>query len=373
MMPPIRLLKTICAGLAVLTVAACNEEEGPVDPPIRALKTFVVNETERETTRRFPAVLEPAELNLLSFEIGGKLTEVTLDVGQFVSGGDVLAELDKTSLEFAVQNAEAGVSAAESQARITSEAFTRQEELFKRGAVSKVSVDDAQTNAEEAAASLDQANATLDNALEDISKSVMRAPIDGIINTVDVESFATVAAGTAIASIYSADSFEVSFSVNFDTVSKLVVGSQAQVRLADNPGIVLPAVVSELGSRADTVSSFPIVLTLEETNPILKAGMAVEASLSFNLPVEEGYLLPLTAMIMEGRLQDKTQPGAPGHAEVFVFDEVANTVKRQEITIAGVRDNAVLVIEGLELGDRVASAGVSFLFEGQTVKLLETE
>ena len=66
---------------------------------------------------------------------------------------------------------------------------------------------------------------------EDLADSVITAPFDGIINSVDADSFATVASGTAITSLYDASSYEVSFSVNFDTVAQLVVGTPAKVRL----------------------------------------------------------------------------------------------------------------------------------------------
>ena len=67
-------------------------------------------------------------------------------------------------------------------------------------------------------------------------------------------------------SLYAPDAFEISIGVNFDTVFQLVFGTQATIRLADLPDVTLAAVVSELGSRADAVSSFPVVLRLKE-NP----------------------------------------------------------------------------------------------------------
>jgi len=54
-----------------------------------------------------------------------------------------------------------------------------------------------------------------------------------------------------------------------------------------------------------------------------------------------------------------------------VFDRLSQTVKEREIAVGGVRENAVIVVEGLSIGDQVASAGVSFLRDGMKVKLLD--
>jgi hypothetical protein len=55
---------------------------------------------------------------------------------------------------------------------------------------------------------------------------------------------------------------------------------------------------------------------------------------------------------------------------VFVFDGASSTVNRRKVTIGGVRDNRMVVTEGLVAGDMIASAGVSYLFDGEKVKLL---
>lgn len=357
----------VIVGLALLVSGCLAEEETPDAPPIRGLKTHLVAASADSTIRRFPSVLEPTSLNVLSFDIGGKLTEVDLQVGERVTKGQMLAQLDPEALEIQIANSEAGVRSALAANENAIDARARQEELFKRGSTTKVALDNAKTDAATRKAQLEQAEAALASAEDNLEKSTLAAPFDAIINSVDVQSFQTVAAGAAIVSVYSPDTFEVSFSANFETTNQLVVGSPATVRLADRPDLTLRGIVSELGSRADAVSSFPVVVSLTDTDPILKAGMAVEVALELPLPAMQGFSIPLTAIIQEGDIADA------GRAEVFVFDPESSTVMRREIQIAGVRENALLIVDGLEAGDRVASAGVSFLREGLEVKLLDPD
>ena len=358
--------------IASLALAACDGEDDVAQERIRGLKTFLVEETEQVSVRRFPGVLEPSDLNVLSFETGGTLLAFDLDVGQRVAAGEVIARLDPTSLELQVESAKAGVQQAEALATNAADALVRQEKLLQSGSTTRVNVDNARTEAQSAAAALAQAQKALETAEQNLGKSTLAAPFDGIVNSVDVSPFQTVNAGTPIASVYDPSAFTVSFSVNFDTADRLVVGTPARVRLADRPDIALDAVVSELGARADAVSSFPVVLKLRETDPLLKAGMAVEASIAFPLPREEGYPVPLSVVIRDG-----AAPGYPDDAKdvatigVYVYDPDTSTVKRREVTVGGIRENRIIVLDGVAPGDRLASAGVSFLTDGQKVKLLD--
>ena len=359
--------------LVASALAGCREDDASPDPVVRGLKVHEVKDVERSQTRRFPGVLEPSNLTVLSFEIGGILEQFDLDVGQRLSQGDVVARLDTASLQLQVDTAQAAVAQAEASANNAVETLARQEELFSRGATTRVATDDARTQSDAATASLQQAQKSLETTEENLEKTELHAPFEGIVNSVDATSFSTISAGSPVASVYSADNFEVSFSASFDAVSQLIVGTPAQIRLADRPDINLRAVVSEIGARADAVSSFPIVLELKETIPLLKAGMAVEASIEFPLPEREGFPVPLSALIKDGQSASPGDTDAPSGAAVFVYDPDSSTVVRTPIMVGGIRENMVVVVDGLAAGDLVASAGVSFLKEGQEVNLLGDE
>jgi len=359
---------------AVLTVAGCGDggtQVAPAAPPVRGLITTVVQSAEETTRRRFPGVLEPTSITSLSFEVAGKLQAVGLQVGQRVTKGDVLASLDSTQFEASVESQKASVSEQKALLAQATDKVRRTRILFRRRTTTKVALDDAETELRTAQAGLVRAERALVTAEDDLTKTQIFAPYDGIINSVDVESFQTVAVGTKITSVYEATTYEVSFSVNFTTVSRLVVGTPASVRLADDPSVRLAAVVSEIGERADTVSSFPVVVQLKETHPLIRAGMAVEVSLEFKVPGARGYLIPITAAITDRPIPEDTVPGKPTPLAVFVFDPETSTVKRREVTMAGIRENRFLVIDGLQPGERVAIAGVSFLREDMRVKLVE--
>ncbi|MDJ0612882.1 MAG: efflux RND transporter periplasmic adaptor subunit [Rhizobiaceae bacterium] len=365
-----RRLFFLLSFCVALTACQDDSSDTAAEAPVRGLKTVLIEETEQTTIRRYPSVLQPGSISSLSFEIGGRLQEINLDVGQRVKEGDVIAEIDTRSLELQVETAEAALQESKSLAKNAAEDAKRKEELRKKGIVSDSVADKARTDAETSAARVVQAERNLETANENLGKAKLVAPFDGIINSVEVQSFANVGVGAAIATIYAIDAFESSFSVSFDIVNRLTVGKKVRVRLADNPEIALDGHISELGARADTVSSFPVVVKLDEIDPSIKAGMAVEISIEFTVPSGEGFTLPLSVLPFDGKLEPPKNPSDPGRTQVFVFNPDNSTVSRRDVVVAGVRENAIIIIDGLKLGERVASAGVSFLREGQKVKLL---
>ncbi|MEI8647147.1 hypothetical protein P4S73_03075 [Paraglaciecola sp. Hal342] len=88
--------------------------------------------------------------------------------------------------------------------------------------------------------------------------------------------------------------------MSYNIVSRLTVGKPVVVRLADNRNVSLKGNISELASSTDTVSSYPVVVKLAETDPNLKSGMAIEVVLEMTLSEEVGHALPVSALIVEG-------------------------------------------------------------------------
>lgn len=359
-------------GLTFGTVAACAPEgEQALEPePIRGLITQEIVRTEETMVRRYPGVLEPSEITPLSFKVAGKLATVDLQVGEAISQGELLAQLDDTAYQNTVEERRAALDEATALMEQDQNTLRRQQLLFERNVVSRVAVENAETSVRSRRAQLTQAERALSTAQENLADTKLFAPYPGLINAVEVESFQTISAGTTIVSVYQAEAFEVSFSVNFATASRLVVGTPATVRLADDPSAAFSATVTELGERADTVSSFPVVVTLTETSDFMKAGMAVEVALTFALSEATGFLLPMSAAINEGQIPPHS-PGDRVPVDVYVFDPATSTVARRTVVMGGIRENKLVVVEGLSEGERVATAGVSFLRDGMSVRLVE--
>ena len=152
------------------------------------------------------------------------------------------------------------------------------------------------------------------------------------------------------------------------TFQSLTIGQQVDITVADLPNLSLKGAINELGSKAEQVSAFPVVVRMENNASGLNAGMSVEVAIEEPLiGGGNGFLLPLSVLAPEGGKELQRV------ATVFIYDNANSTVKKREIMVGGIRGNDLVVTGGLEAGDLVASAGVSYLVDGQKVKLLPVQ
>jgi len=355
----------ICAML-VFGLQGCSErKQEAAEQPVRGLRAYKVAAKTESRVRRFPTVLQPADVSSLSFEIAGQLKAVSLTVGQKIQLGDVLAEIDPRSLQTQVEQAGAGVQQAQAQLDNAQADFQRKEELLKKGITTQALFDQSKSALLSSRAQLDQAQRQLELANHNLARSSIVAPFSGAIARVEVKSFAQVAAGQPIVTLYSDDRFEMSFLAPSPTFQSLTVGQVVDVKVADMPDVSLKGEIRELGSKAEQVSAFPVVVRLDNNVPGLNAGMSVEVTVEEPLiGGQSGFLAPLSVLAPQGAKE------LQGAATVFLYDSGSSTVRSHSITLGGVRDNRLVVTEGLSEGDIVASAGVSYLVDGQRVKLL---
>ncbi|MEX0368182.1 MAG: efflux RND transporter periplasmic adaptor subunit, partial [Ruegeria sp.] len=239
----IRFWQMVVGGACMSVLAACLPEEEAADEttetPVRGLITTLIDDAEEVTIRRYPGVLEPSEVNLLSFEVGGRLGRVTLDVGERVAEGQLLAALEPEQFQTVIESRQAAIDEARATLAQSEEDLARSETLLQSGTITKVRRDEDATAVKQDQARLTQAEKDLSAAQQDLTDSKLFAPFDGIIDAIEVDSFATVSAGQTVLSLYQQSEYEVSFSVSFDVISRLVVGTPATVRLADDPSIAL--------------------------------------------------------------------------------------------------------------------------------------
>lgn len=363
------LYKLIVPLCAVQLLVSCSSET-PEEPVLRGIKTVVIDETNNTFSRNYPTKLESRDMSTLSFQLGGQLGEKRLEVGQHVQAGQVLFALNPKSLQLAVGEAEAGLQQALANASDTANELSRQRSLFQQKIVSKAKIERAQTATTVANAQVKQARQQLGVAKDNLSKAKLKAPFDGVISDIKVDSYEIVNAGQAIVSLHKPNNFEAKFNVSYDVINQLSVGQPAVLKVGNRHlRKQIKGIISELGSSADSVSSFPVVVKVVENDPSLKSGASVEVQLTVVVDNSVTHILPLSALITEG---DKVYDGSEAAytSAVYVYDEASQTVKRRTVQMIGVRDNQLLVSEGLNVGDRVAVAGIPFLREGLKVKLL---
>ncbi len=358
-----RRLSLVCLAIAWAALLACSEQAPPPVENVRAIRSFEVGDPAAGMKRRFSGVVEAADTSSISFEVPGNVQAVNVEVGQNITKGQVLAVLDDRTFRMSVEAARAAVGRAEverNDARSELDRLRKAAEI-NPGAVSQRSIDQAETQFNSARKNLRYHNSQLDLARRDLERTVLKAPFDGVVATRLVDPFQQVALGEVLFDLYVESAMEAAISVPESEIDWVRLGLPGEIRFPAIPGQVFQGTVSEISRVAGGANAFPVRVLIDTDNPRIRPGITAGVTLLLDEGQEEAaYLIPTVALL-----------AGPDESSgfVFVFDPATSTVKQTAVTFDGVRASSVIVRSGLQTGDVIAAAGVSFLRDGQKVIL----
>ena len=348
---------------AALAVAGCEKKQPDVVPQIRAIKTYTVTEVASGHTRKFSGRVYATDSSTLSFQVGGNVKEMRVNQGDRVEKGQVLGVLDKQPYELDVQSAKADLQKARAEMTQARQEYERQETLYKKGWIAKARLDRVQRSRDSTSSQVEFATSKLNLAKRDLRLTELTAPYAGSISRKHIDAFVEVRTGQPVYDIEASGALEARFDIPETTISRVTLGMPVTVTFPTKAGSVLRARITEIGSSAGKANAFPVKAGLDDPPPQVRTGMTTEVTILLKQEgADSSYLVPLAAVAAADK---------PGQGHVFIYDEKTQTVKKNLIKGKGATDNFVHVFEGVNVGDVVAAAGVSFLNDGQKVKLMQ--
>ena len=347
------------------TLGACGEAAVETEEPVRTIKPFFVNAASQGDIRLYSGEIVPADTASLSFTVAGTVNAVEVKQGDDIKNGDVLASLEAEPFELNVAAARSELASARAKYENARLNLSRQRQLYEKEWVAKAVLDQATAENDAAKGQFDLAESRLGLAERDLEKTKLRAPFDGVIAFRNIEPFVEVKAGEAIFQIDSQNAFEVEISVPDSVIGRVEIGAPVTIDAPALPECGCAGEITEIGVEASAANAVPVKAVVSQHNGGLVAGMGVEVGIRLaGGPGDTGFMAPLVAI-------------APGdeaaEGYVFKYDPDAGVVRKMPVRGdgSGVNGNLIGVAEGLEAGDVIAAAGVSFLRDGQRVKLLE--
>lgn len=344
----------VMALAAVLVLSACKKEEEAAAPP-RPVLSMVVTPTALPGTR-FAGTVQAKVQAALGSRVAGRLVSRSVHVGDLVRKGDVLAVLDATAYELAVRSARAELSSAEATLASAVASEDRQKTLLQSNAAAKAAVESAEQSREAADAGLIRARTALVKAEEQLSYTRIEAEFDGVVVATGAEVGQTVSPGEAIVTVARPEERDAVVDIP-ETAETIVVGSRFIVSLQINPAVTVNGTVREIAPSADAVTrTRRVKIALENPPDTVRLGTTITAELKG--PNLTAITVPETAVLQKD-----------GMPHVWLVDAVKGEVRLAAIETGPARGGAVPVVKGLKEGDRVVTAGVHSLEEGQKVKI----
>jgi RND family efflux transporter MFP subunit len=363
----------VVALAALLSVlGGCGQEELPPELPSRAIQWERISGAHSGQQRVISGIVLAVSDTQLAFEVGGLVETVEVNLGDRVASDQVLARLDPEPFELNVRDAQAVLSEALASQEVARADYERAASLFEANVASRQEYDRALAMRDSRDSQVEAAEARLNLARRDLRRSVLRAPFSGAISVREVDPAMKLASGQTVFEMDSGESgLRVEVQMPETLIAQIEQGDAATVAFPsigdariDVEGRTFAAIVSEVGTRAGVGNAFPVRADLVEPPPGLRPGMTAEVTFSVardtGVADLEGFLVPVAAVVAE----------ADDRYSAFVFDEATSTVRRTPIRSGGVQGNLIAILEGLEEGDIIATAGVPFLRDGQEVTLL---
>lgn len=362
------LVLVLSLSAAVLALSACQRPDKPeakadgktqaAAAPALLIAPEDVRAVEASGLLGGPVVsgaIQPARRADLRAEVAAVVLQVAKDNGEAVRQGDVIVRLDSTAIRDNLTSAEEALRAATQSAEQTERVLVRQRTLSQQGMVSMQALEDAELRRNASQSDLAAAKARVVTARQQMTRTELRAPFDGVVSERKVSVGDTVQVGREIVKVIDPRSMRFEGSISADRLGELKLGQSVNFRVN---GISDPAEFAGTLQRIDAAANAvtrQVEVVVAFANPAQAPQVAglfaegrVDSGAHSTLVIAEGSVL---------RQGDSTQ----------VWKLVGGKLAKVDVQL-GERDarrGFIEVKRGLAKGDEVLRAPTSTLLEGQ--------
>lgn len=341
-----------------LVLAGCRRETEASAPEVRPVRTVTVTKQDVGEIVSYTGRIEAEIETRLSFRIGGRMIERSVNVGDHVQPGQVVAKLEAQNELNALRSAEAAVRAAQAQFTEAQNNYERQKFLLARDVASRVQYERAEQSRDTANAQLDSAQAQLNVARDQVGDTELKADAGGIVIATAAEPGEVVQAGQLILRVAPKGGRDAVFDVPGQVLRSAPREPLIDVSLTDDPSVTTVGRVREVAPQADPVTrTFQVKVGLTDPPAAMRLGVTVTGRMRINsVPTIE---IPASALTEFNR--------APA---LWVVDPSSMTVALRNVDVQRHNPASIAISNGLKIGEIVVTAGVQALHPGQKVRLL---
>ena len=344
------------------------------------IRTHVVGEYTVENTVTATGTIEPVETVEVGTQVSGKVEKIYVDYNDEVKKGQLMAELDKQTLNQSLSRAKASLTSAESQLNYAKLTYERTKQLYEANAATLAAYQEAQNSYTQAQMSKRNAQAAYDQARVDLGYAEIYSPIDGIVLDRAVEVGQTVAASFSTPTLFTLANdltkMQVEADVDEADIGQVKVGQRVTFTVDAYMDEIFNGTVNQIRMKPTTTSNVvTYTVIIEAPNPDQKLFPGMTASVTIVTEEETGLAVPAEAFNFtpdeavlktirkadkpEGQRPQPPQGERPQMGEKGMADHAVVWVKHGDDMSprpvkVGMSDGAYKIVEqGVQVGDSV--------------------
>jgi len=346
---------TVTLVAALLLGACARQDASPAAArtPAAPVHAASVESAALADTVRAVGVLAPRDEVRLAFKTGGMIDSLTVDVGDRVRRGQVLATLKREEIDAAVSQASEAVEKSRRD-------LERARQLRADEVATEEQVQDLTTAYKVAQSGLDAVRFNARYAR-------IEAPSDGVVQARLAEADELVQGGQPVLVLGATDSgWIVRTALADKDAVRVNVGDPAEVGFDAFPGQPFPGKVTRVAAAADPMTgTFDVEVEVSPAGVRFVRGLVAKVTLGIgngngSKPAATSMLVPVSALVEAS--------GSTGI--VYVLDPTGTVARRRQVTVGAIVGDRVVVEAGLEPGQRVITDGAAWLTEGHPVRVV---
>ena len=243
-------------------------------------ETVTVEKGSISNTVTATGTLEATNTVVVGTQVSGVIQKLYVDFNSKVKKGQLIAELDKSTLQSNLENAEADLSNAEAELEYQKSAFERNQKLFDKQMISESDYNLSKYNYKKSEASLKSANANLNRAKQNLGYTNIYAPIDGIVMNRAVEEGQTVAASMNTPELFTIANdlteMQVEADVDEADIGMVTEGQRVEFSVDAFPDETFSGKITQVRlqpKESSNVITYTVIVTVANPDLKLKPGM----------------------------------------------------------------------------------------------------
>lgn len=304
--------------------------------------------------------IQPARRADLRAEVAAVVLQLARDNGEKVRQGDLIVRLDATAIRDSLTSAEEAARAAQQSFEQTERVLSRQRTLNQQGMISMQGLEDAEVRRNAAQSELAAAKSRAVTARQQLSRTEVRAPFDGVVSERKVSVGDTVQIGRELVKVIDPNSMRFEGQVSADRLGELKLGQPVAFRINGFGDAEFRGKLARIDAAANATTR------------------QVELTAEFE---DRSKAPQVSGLYAEGRVESADRRAlvlAEGSVQrqgdiAFVWKAAGNQLKKVPVTL-GERDERrgeIAILAGLALGDEVLRSPVGALTDGAAIQRVQ--